>query len=432
MQDTVLFTAALQLTDPWYVDGVEFKDTEDKSKELHININFRRGAKFHIYTDENDESSVIKDVDGKPVEYTAKDTYLRTWRHLNFFQYRTYIHARVPKVSDGQGHCPSVRVPWARPGSGFTLLFEALVLELAKVMPVAAVSRIVDEHDTRLWRFIRYYVDKARDAVDETDVNKIGIDETSKKGHNYITVVVSLDSKNVIYATDGKDATTVERFAEDLKAHGGDPQNIRIVTSDMSLGFKKAVSECFVNSNTIIDKFHIIKHANEAVDAVRKAEVRQNPLLKRTKYLWLKNDRNLSEKQRSLKSELCKKHIRTGKAYAMRVELQEIYESANNRKDAEAQLKKLCSWIMHSRIEQMKVFCKTLRNHWNEILNYFEYRYTNAILEGTNSVIQKIKGRSRGFRNVEYFKTMIYLVCGGLDLDAIVRDALATPVEASI
>ena len=80
---------------------------------------------------------------------------------------------------------------------------------------------------------------------------------------------------------------------------------------------------------------------------------------------------------------------------------------------------KLCSWMMHSRLSRMKKLCQLLRNHWNEILNYFTFRYTNDILEGVNSIIQNVKRRARGFRNVEYFKTMVYLVCGKLDYDSV-------------
>ena len=166
----------------------------------------------------------------------------------------------------------------------------------------------------------------------------------------------------------------------------------------------------------------MIKHINDAVDTVRKEESKTNAELKRTKYIWLKNDDNLTDAQREWKSLLMKssKHLKTGRAYSMRVELQDIYEECTTRDEAENRLKKLCSWMMHSRLEPMKKACGMLRDHWNEILNYFDFRYTNAILEGCNSIIQNIKRRARGFRNTEYFKTMIYLVCGGLDIDAVI------------
>ena len=351
---------------------------------------------------------------------------------MNFFQYKTYIHARVPKIrmGKGKGTSSTVRVPWARPGSGFTLLFEAWVLELAKHVPPAAIARIVDEHDTRLWRFINHYVGVARERVDESEVENIGMDETSKKWHNYITIVVDLDTHNVLYVTDGKDATTIDRYVEDMKAHNGNPDNIKIVTCDMALGFKAATEKNFINSTQVIDKFHVIKNANEAVNDVRKAEAKENSLLNRTQYIWLKNDDNLTEKQKALKISLSKKHLKTSRACSMREELQDIYNTASNREEAEIALKKLCSWMMHSRLDRMKAFCETIKDHWDSILSYFDHRYTNAILEGTNSVVQKIKERSRGFRNVEYFKTLIYLVCGGLDIDGVIEDIASSAMSA--
>ena len=403
MNTTDLFAAALNLPEPWSIAKVEFKPDSAGSMELHIELSFPRGSKFSC-----PECGT---------EAAAYDTKPRTWRHLNFFQYKTYIHADLPRVKCGEHGVKTISVPWAREGSGFTLLFEGWVMELAKHLPVATIANMVDEHDTRLWRFIKYYVDEARSREDYSDVTAVGIDETSKKGHKYVTVVVDLNQRKVIFVTNGKDATTVDHFVEDFEEHKGIPLNVRIITCDMSLGFKKGVKEHFANSSTIIDKFHVIKHANEAVDKVRKIEAKSNLLLKNTKYLWLKNDSNLTEKQQNKKQSLQKQHLKTARAYAMRVELQDIYEQASNRTNADIRLSSLCSWMMHSRLFPMKEFAKLIRNHWNEILNYFEHRYTNAILEGMNSIIQNIKRRARGFRNDEYFKTMIYLGCGKLDLN---------------
>ena len=103
--------------------------------------------------------------------------------------------------------------------------------------------------------------------------------------------------------------------------------------------------------------------------------------------------------------------------------MQDIYETCNDRATAELRLKKLCSWLMHSRLEPMKKFCETLKNHWDKILNYFDHRYTNAVLEGTNSVIQNIKTRARGFRNDEYLKALIYLVLGDLPMEDVLKIA---------
>ena len=405
METVDLFTAALNLSEPWQVEKVDFRTTENEKLELHIDIGFKKGGTFAC------------PVDGCVETATAYDTSERTWRHLNFFQYKTFIHARQPRIKCRDHGVKTVEVPWARPGSGFTLLFEGWCLELAKHVPVSVIAEMVDEHDTRLWRFIDHYVTEARKGEDYSEVTAIGIDETSKKGHSYITVAVDLKEKKVIFVVDGKDSTTVKALADDFVLHGGNAEKIGTVTCDMSLGFKKGIRETFPNAKMIIDKFHVIKHANEAVDSTRKAEVKRNAELRGTKYLWLKNDGNLTDAQKEKKGSLMKLHLKTGRAMMMREELQDIYENAVTRQAAETRLNALCSWIMHSRIRDMKPFAKLVRNHLDEILNYFDHRYTNAILEGMNSIIQNIKRRARGFRNTEFFKTMIYLVCGKLPLE---------------
>ena len=300
-----------------------------------------------------------------------------------------------------------------------------MVLEYAKHMTVSVLARLVNENDKRLWTIIKHYVEAALALVDMTGVEMLGMDETSMKGHNYITLVADLKTHNVLFVTEGKDASTIDAFVKDFKAHGGDPDKINIITCDMSLGFEKGVKACFKNAETIIDKFHVIKHANEAVDKVRKEEAKTNAILKKTKYLWLKNASSLTEHQRRKMESLSSERLKTGRAYSMRVTIQDIYETCSDRTSAEKKLKKLYYWLTHSRLEPMKKFAVTLKNHWSEILNYFDNRYTNAVLEGINSVVQNIKTRARGFRNTEYLATMIYLVCGELPIEDVMKIAAA-------
>lgn len=422
MNTVDIFSAGLGLTEPWYVSDVQLIPVKESHElELHISVNFKRGASFNIL---DDDGNVLCDADGQPLELKATDTVERTWRHLNFFQYKTFLHARVPKVH-WNGKCPQVSVPWARKHSGFTLLFEAMVLEYAKHMTVSVLARLVNENDKRLWTIIKHYVEAALALVDMTGVEMLGMDETSMKGHNYITLVADLKTHNVLFVTEGKDASTIDAFVKDFKAHGGDPDKINIITCDMSLGFEKGVKACFKNAETIIDKFHVIKHANEAVDKVRKEEAKTNAILKKTKYLWLKNASSLTEHQRRKMESLSSERLKTGRAYSMRVTIQDIYETCSDRTSAEKKLKKLYYWLTHSRLEPMKKFAVTLKNHWSEILNYFDNRYTNAVLEGINSVVQNIKTRARGFRNTEYLATMIYLVCGELPIEDVMKIAAA-------
>jgi transposase len=383
---------------------VRFEEAGEGIQELHIDLGFHRGTRFECPTV------------GCEASTSAYDTSTRTWRHLDFFQYKAFIHAPLPRVKCPEHGVKTVEVPWARAGSDFTLLFEAFVLELARHMPVDTLAELVGEHDTRLWRFILKYIEAARERLDFSCVNAIGVDETSRKGHSYLTLFADLASRSVLYVTEGKDHTTVDRFACDFFLHGGCNQKVKAVTCDMSPAFKKGVAEDFPNARRVIDKFHVIKHANEAVDKVRKEEARSEPLLKKTKYLWLKNDVNLTDAQRAKKEGLGHKRLKTARAYAMRVTLQDIYAFASTRVEAAAALGKLCSWMARSRLVPMKKLAGMLKDNEAEILNYFDNRVTNAIMEGTNSIVQNIKRRARGFRNNEYFKAMIYLNCSGLDL----------------
>lgn len=137
---------------------------------------------------------------------------------------QAHLHARIPRVRCDTHGVRQVVVPWARPGSGFTLLFEALLLlELAPHMPVAAIARMVAEHDTRIWRVLEHYVQAARATLDFSAVTRVGVDETSaRRGQDYISLFMDLDTPRVMFATEGREGATVARFADDSAAHGGD------------------------------------------------------------------------------------------------------------------------------------------------------------------------------------------------------------------
>jgi len=158
-------------------------------------------------------------------------------------------------------------------GSGFTLLFEALVMMMAKAMPIKSIAKIVNEHDTRLWRVLDHYLHVARREADFSTVTEVGVDETSsKRGHRYVSLFVDLEMPRVLFATEGKDATTLARFETDLEAHHGDPAHIQEVCCDMSPAFIKGVEKHFPRAHLTFDKFHVLKVLNEAVDEVRRQE----------------------------------------------------------------------------------------------------------------------------------------------------------------
>ena len=390
-----LFSKALQLEEPWYIEKVEFKN-----EELHMYVTFKKGFKF---------------VNQEKEKVTAYDTIAKVWRHLNFFQYKAYIHCDVPRIKNSKG-INMVEVPWSRPNSGFTMLFELFVMELAKIMSVKAIARLVKEYDTRLWRILKHYVLEARKKADYSEVNKIGIDETSVSGHHYITVGVDLDKSRVMAITEGKEAETVDRIAEDMEKHGSKRKNIKVATSDMSPAFTKGIRKNFENAMNVYDKFHVMKTINEALDKVRKREARKNEILKNSKYLFLKNRKNLKKEQVEKLDELIgNEYLETSVVYKFKLQFQEIYglmTKAEAQKRIEIWIKEACE----TKIKELRRLAKTIGTKMENILNYFENRITNATLEGINSLIQLAKTRARGFKNIENFKTIIYLTSGKLDI----------------
>jgi len=393
-----LFTAALMIKEPLYVKKVEF---DKEPGELHIYIDFRAGSKFEC---------PICGAEGLPVH----DTHEKTWRHLNFFQYKAFIHFRNPRSKCPDHGIHLVSTPWGS-GTGFTLLFEALILQLAMSMSVKKIAELVGENDTRIWRLIQRHVNNSYAVEDYSDVKKIGIDETaSKRGHNYVTVFVDMDESKVIYATEGKDSETIKRFKEEMPYHNCNPQQIENISSDMSPAFKKGCLENFPWAVVTFDKFHVIKLMNEAVDKVRRMEQKFEPDLKSTRFLWLYNQDNLKQEQLEKLETLKNTNLKTAKAYQLKLTLQEIYENATDRIEAMIILKKWYNWAVRCRLEPIVAFAKTLKNNWAGIINYFDTKLTNAVLEGINSIIQTVRSRARGFRNIENFIAMIYLLAGKL------------------
>jgi transposase len=390
---------ALGIEPPWVVTKSEF---DAAAKRLDIHLDFARGSRF---------ACPQCGVSG----CAAYDSEDKTWRHLNFFQHEAYLHARVPRVTCRDCGIKQVSVPWARSDSGFTLLFEALVMALVQAMPVAVVARMIDEWDTRLWRVIHHYVEAARDRADYSAVTSVAFDETaSRRGHNYVSLFVDLVCRRVLFVAEGKDAGTVDAFATDLAAHGGNPQGVAEVCIDMSPAFITGAAESLPNAQITFDKFHLVKLINEAVDAVRRAEQKSRIELKKSRYLWLKNPLNLSARQRTQLDNLSAENLKTGRAYRIRLAFQQLYvQPANN---AAAFLKKWYWWATHSRLPPIIEAARMVKRHWNGILRWFHTKIANGIMEAINSLVQAAKAKARGYRSVRNLKAIIYLIAGKLEL----------------
>jgi len=406
MDELGLFTAALGLSGPWRVIRTEFAV---EATQLDLYLGFDRGARF---------ACPAKDCphDGCAVH----DTVDKTWRHLDFFQHTALLHARLPRVRCPEHGVRQVSVPWARPGSGFTLLFEALVLTFAKVMPVSKVAEMTREHDTRIWRVLEHHVNAARDREDFSAVTKVGMDETSaRKGQDYVSIFADMVAGRVLFATDGRNADTVARFAADLLAHGGNPESVTATSSDMSSAFISGIAQHLPNATMTFDRFHLAAKLSEAIDTVRRAEVTTHPELKHTRWLWLKNHSNLSAKQQGELHRLMRPsaQLATARALRWREDFQAFYDQ--DLSYAPEYLRRWCYGAKRSRLQPIKDFVALVEKHWDGIITWHASHLSNGLLEGINSLVQAAKARARGYRNKNKMITIVYLTAAKLPLPTL-------------
>jgi transposase len=399
-----IFSLALGLEEPWFVEGVNFVDvSETSSKELHIRINFCKG---HEFTFDDGQK-------GK-----GYDTEEKSWRHMDFFQHKCYLTARVPRIELPDGKVRRVSVPWSRSGSGFTLLFEAYAMLLIEgEMPVSKVADRVHVTSPRLWRVFDYWIERAKSKDDLSNVCEVGIDETStKKGHNYVTTFVDMEQHRVIDVQPGKDSATITGFVEQLELKGGDRKQVEQVCIDMSPAYISGTLEMFQNSQITFDKFHIIQHLNNAMDEVRKKERVGNELIKNHKYTFLRANKKLSDKKRNELEYITMLYPHLGEAYRLKEMFLDVFD-IQDKEQAKGYMSFWCDLAVESAIQPFIKFVNLIKAHWFGIVNYFESRLTNGILEGINSKIQLAKRRARGFRKTTNFINMIFFTCGKLKFD---------------
>jgi transposase len=356
-------------------------------------------------------------------------TEVLTWRHLNVFQHRCEITCRLPRGKCRQcGHVFRVRPPWEGLSTHFTKEFEAFALVLLREMPVSKVSELVGETDTRLWRMLFRQVEAAYAEADFSNVCCVGVDEMSvRKGHEYLSVFADLLAKRVLFATEGKDQQTWTKFIAALEKHNGHRHAITQASMDMSPAYQAGVAETCRHAQVVFDKFHVVKNASEAVDQVRRAEVRLGgqgvwDSLHKSQWLWRKNPENLTDREQARLAKIKDKNLATAKAYQMRLVLQDIYRSADAT-TARHRFKVWCRWVRWvARFYQaglftsMRKLARMVEKHLAGIVAHWKWGVTNAFMEGLNSVFSATKRRARGYRSTTHFITMLYFVAGKLRL----------------
>jgi transposase len=408
MDATDVLALGLGVTPPWRL--VEQRlETDKRPHTLEIQLQAERGALFPC----PDCGKACK----------AHDFKQFTWRHLNFFQHHCMITAKIPRTNCPEHGIKRMTVPWAREGSGFTLLFEQSALMLVREMPVLAAARIMEVTDKRLWRIIEHYVGRALAELDLKSLKAFAFDETaSKRGHNYVTVFIDLERERspVVFATPGKGKATVKAFKAFLEPHGGKPSRIAEVVCDMSPAFLAAITENFENATQTVDWFHVVQLFTRAVDEVRKAEHKVVKLPEATRWAVLKarNGGRLTDKQTAALVELEAGDFLTAEAWRIKEKLRWV-RAAETRQAAKW---RMTHFLRHARekinddpvFEKLRKAVETVDKQQKRILERWTSTYSNARMEALNGIFKAARARARGYRNVATFITIIYLIAAPL------------------
>lgn len=399
-----LFAAALGITAPWFVETVDF---DAGQRRLTIHVDFVAGSRFAHPKAAGD--------------HKVHDTQVKRLRHLNFFQHECYLEVRVPRVKLPDGKVALVEPDWVGKLAGFTLLFEALVLMLAQQMPFAAVARTIGESWHRVHAVCRRYVDLALAEANLSALSSIAIDETSyRRGHSYLTLVADADARKVVFVSKGRGADNIAGFVQHLRTHNGAADNITTACLDMSPAFIKGVTDHLPKAAITFDKFHVVAHASQAVDQMRRIEQRTDPALKGLRWALLKDRSKLSSDQARDLDRLVVEYTtkRTARAWLYREQLRDIL----GRKQiniVSAMLAQWCTNVMRSKVEPMKQVATMIRTHFNGIVAWTRSRQTNGFIEAINGLFQAAKRKARGYTRFQTMKTVLFLIAGKLDLAAI-------------
>jgi transposase len=401
VRDRELYARILGLPEPWIVADVEL-DVAGRSVLVKLG---RR-----------DDATLACPECGRPCP--GYDTQPRRWRHLDTCQYQTILEADVPRASCPEHGVRQVRVPWAEPGSRFTVLLERLAIDWMTEVGRSAAARQLGLSWAEADGIMQRAVNRGLTRRSARAVVTLGVDEKSFQGREFVTVMCDLDSGTVLHVADGRSGDALRECYASLT----DEQRSQVaaVAMDMHQPYVAATQSALPETAIVFDKFHIAKLAGDAVDQVRRREAKSlaehgDERLKGTRYAWLRNPLGESRAQRRAFEPLRTSNLKTARAWAIKETLMDLFRYSR-RSVAQAFFSKWYGWAARSRLSPLVKLARTLRSRLQTLLNYCDWPITNAATEALNAKIQWIKYTARGFRSREGFRRAIYFHCGGLDL----------------
>ena len=344
----------------------------------------------------------------------------REWRDLSMRKLPLKLRYRPRRVE-----CPrcGVRVedfPWAEPWARVTTALSHAVAVLARELSWKGTAREYGLNWKSVATLVKRAVQYGLEHRKRPPVHAIGIDEVSRrKGQVYLTVVYDLERRVLLWVGEDRTEEAVRPFfTQEMGKRRC--QTLQLVCMDMWAAYAKLVRDYAVNAQILFDRFHIVKHLNEAVDAARRDLWRQlttqeRVTFKGTRWLLLKNPWNLSSGQKERLSTLVRWNSPLVRAWYLKESFQ-LFWTYRQPWRAQQHLLKWMNSAMRSRLEPFQRFVGLLRSHLDGVLAWTKTRLSNGAVEGMNNKIKSISHRSFGFRTAENFIAAIYHCCARLPL----------------
>jgi transposase len=395
-----LFTKLLQLEDGWIVESV---DTDFNKEEIFIQI-----ACLLDQLEDSETGGLGKVYDHAP---------MREWRHLDTMQYKTYIRCQLPRIITSSGKVKTVQPNWASGYERHTYLFEHAVIDLLK----ASKNQTKTAHLMRCGfnvvnRIMHLSVKRGMDRrnYSELTFDHLSIDEKSfRKGHHYITVLSHPASGCVL---DVEEDRTKEACKKLLSNSLTTEQlnKVSAISMDMWKAFIQTAQEILPNASIVHDRFHLVKYLNEAIDKVRRREVKQHQDLKNSRYALLKNPENLTDRQRTHFEAIADANYEVSKAWQVRENFKALF--SKGKLWATLSFLQWANDATKRKIKEVDKVVDMFKNHLSGVVNALLINLTNAMAERLNGKIQELKTVGRGYRTFTNFRSAILFFNGGLNL----------------
>jgi transposase len=343
----------------------------------------------------------------------------RRWRHVPLWGIVTTICYRPSRVRCKRCGIKVERIPWGASKSPLSLPLVILLATWSKLLAMEVVARLFDVSWSTVASAVKQAVAYGLEHRQTDQVFYIGIDEISRrKGHVYHTQIYDLASKRLLWSGEGRREETIKAFFD----FWGKERCARLkgICCDMWKPYMSMIRRYAPDAALVFDKFHLVRHLHNAVDQVRKEEVRNlkeehSGLLKGTKYIWLKNPWNLTPKQRQRFGLLEKLNMKINRAYLLKEAFRQLW-TYRSRAWARKFLNKWFWWATHSRLKPMRDFAWLLRRHQEDVLSWFDCPIDNGAVEALNNVAKSISHRAHGFRTENWFTTVMLHGMGQLPL----------------